>query len=316
MPYIQSKQFEPWRHTLKRLLDKASNPTPVYTLEGAIWLGRGMCSQVYGFGPYALKIYQKGHGLDVQPLMIAEIETYLAIAASKPAASPRYYDHQMQPAGSGGAMLGWLLMDALPGRNLSPEELAKLPAGLIDEWSQTLIQATIDYETCIAAIEPLPFWNSTYADVRLRKISDWHREGRAGADEFDTAQWLCQIIATQTQRKKYLHGDFNHPNIMTHFGGRPGEAFSIGLIDPIISFDAPEANWRHFTIEPELAERLAAEYARNTGDPFNPVLVFAIGALTHLFIGLVVRPVDSHEAVRRANALVVCLERLERLGHN
>lgn len=275
-------------------------------------LGSGFCATVYGFGTYALKLYQPNKvGLPVPLLMRREIDTYRSLRSSGLAAMPSYFDHHEVPAGRDQHVCGWLLMSAAPGRTFDLTEVNALGAGSRERWICALVERAVELEDALASsAAPSSDWQENYADVRVRRITELHRAGRVHGSDLTMSEELDKIIKSEGGVRRYIHGDFNPPNLVTNIETDGSGRIDVKLIDPLINFDDAEANWRHFTMIPELAEELARAYADIRGSAANLKLLYALGALTHLFMSIVLQHSDAAEAAKRRRALEVCLERL------
>lgn len=310
--YIDTAAFAAHRADLDLLAHqhREAGSAPPQTPAGTTILGRGLCSVVYGLGAHALKVYvPNATGLAVAPLMRREIDTYRRLATSAPRGMPRHLDDQTEEATP--TYCGWLLMTSAPGRTLSPEEVSALPPDALTTWTRGLVAAAIEVEDALERAVPAPEWRDDYASVRLIRIRQLAREGIVPAGDLAIAERLAGLIAQRTKARRLLHGDLNPPNILTDMQGAPGAGVVISLVDPLINFDAPEANWRHFTAVAPLAIDLAEEYARQRNVLPAIDLLFAIGALTHLFMSIVLRGTDTREAERRKHCLRTCLALLE-----
>jgi fructosamine-3-kinase len=172
---------------------------------------------------------------------------------------------------------------------------------------RAFVAEAIKIETCIGAVEPLDTWKRNYADNRISRIEDLAKqENRVSSSDIETMKYIAAIIKAEPGIRIYIHGDFNPPNIMTEFKQSGAKLTSVKFIDPSIANDHPEANWRHFTLIPRLAEELAAEYSLRSHHPTNMRLLYAIGALTHLYMGIA----NPQDAELRRRGLSLCLSKL------
>jgi hypothetical protein len=121
-------------------------------------------------------------------------------------------------------------------------------------------------------------------------------------------RYLLDVIHRSQVSRRYLHGDFNPPNIIADI---ESGSMKITLIDPLITKDPPEANWRFFTEDPPLAEHLALEYGSKHGQQPDAQTMYAIGALTHLFLSITRANVDPNYAFSRRSALDTCIAKLQ-----
>lgn len=277
--------------------------------DGAVLIGQGQCSDVWGIGDLAVKLFRVNvRGLDVPTLMANEIATYNAIAA-RPSPLPLLHDHGVLANGTDdGAACGFAVLERLPGRALGFDDLKALSDGERGRFVAAFVPQAIAMETALKACQPLSSWERSYADLRLERLAQLARTTElVSTADLVTARHLGQVIDELGGPRRFIHGDFNPPNILVQ---AQGGMLSVRFVDPLINRDVPEANWRHFTLVPNLAEDLAQAYALASGTAVNLRLVHAIGALTHLYMAVLLKGTDvPGEALRRL-ALGVCLARL------
>ena len=275
---------------------------------GAVLLGRGLYADAWDLGAEVLKIFRfDSAGLSVFQRMRDEIGTIIAMEATGLSPLPRLLGHGVvAEAGPDGALCGWALMVRAPGKPLSLAEIMALPAAALEAWKDELVRQAMALEACLDAAAPLECWEESYAGIRLRRIGELAGEGRVGAADLALAERLAGWIADHAEGGRYIHGDFNPPNIIFDPDGPGPDRLSV--IDPFVTRDPPEAHWRHFTLVPGFAEDLAARYAAQCGHPSDPLKIAAIGAMTHLYTALVTR--DAAVARTRRDGLSRCLSAL------
>lgn len=304
MPVLQNQD---WSAILNELRDFSQPPMKAQTASGAVLLGQGQTADVWGIGPYALKMYRLRRAVPVRELMNREIDTYQRLATRGA--------HLLMPTFFGSGIFddetseygacGWALLGRLPGAPLSFDELRELEPKHKRRWIKDFVRKSLLLEEDLGRAEAGPHWHSDYASVRLQWLMARAAAcGDVAAPDFELAKELCGQIAAMTVRRKFIHGDFNPQNIMSDFSASDDEVIS--FIDPLINFDAPEANFRHLTALPELAEECAFAYAGQSSKPLNLRLLYAIGAMTHLYMGIA----DSPQKNTRKEALDRCLSRL------
>ena len=240
--------------------------------------------------------------------MTAEITTYERLGLTEDTGLPRLYAHgQFDNPAEEASACGWAVYSRIFGealsfailKNLTPDERARFVHDVVGE--------AISLETRLNAVEPLPSWNDNYSDVRIKRLRKWRDEnGKISITDLALAEEVNAFIQRERKTWRYIHGDFNPPNIMADFARMAWAGSIVKFVDPMISYDAPESNWRHLTLFPDLAEAIAHEYSRRTNTPTNHRLMYAIGAFTHLYNALA----EPQQAAFRQPALIRCLEKV------
>ena len=270
---------------------------------GAVLLGRGLYADAWDLGGEVLKIFRfDSAGLSVFQRMRDEIGTIIAMEATGISPMPRLLGHGvLAEAGADGSLCGWALLERAAGAPLSLAEIVALPGAALEAWKNALVDQAVALEACLDAAVPLACWEESYAGIRLRRLDELARDGRVGAADAALARELAGWIGEHARGSRFVHGDFNPPNIV-YWAGR------LVVIDPFVTRDPPEANWRHFTLVPGLAEDLAARYAARTGYVADGRMIAAVGAMTHLYTALVSR--DTSVMRVRRDGLARCLSEL------
>lgn len=282
----------------------------------AVVLGNGQTSDVWGIENQALKLYRLRTGLPVIGYMTAEIETYRLLASISDNGLPEFYGSgEIVHNGMDAQACGWALFALVKGHPLGYAELAALEPKVMERWVHDVAFEAAKMEACLAKVaaqQAVPeAWNHNYADTRIPRLIDWERnspEKGVAASDVALAEKLGELIIAEQKTSSiiYIHGDFNPPNIVTDLSDT-GKAGSIArFVDPLIALEPTEANWRHQTFLPELADGLAAQYDKTMGHYTNHRLMYAIGALTHLYIAIAI----PEQGPIRRQALQRCLTKI------
>lgn len=199
---------------------------------------------------------------------------------------------------------GWARFSRVYGRPLSFDDLTLLSLSDRAIWVQCVVSEAIAIEHALEGVAPVTDWLQDYASVRMRRIENM--VGRQNITNIDTSLFarIANVIERDTSFHRFLHGDLNPLNIITDLSQDICRRSTVRFVDPAISFDAPEANWRHLTLIPGLAESLSREYDRQVGYQTNHKLMYTIGAMTHLYMSLV----EPDRAATRVEAAKRCLE--------
>ncbi|MDD4617275.1 MAG: hypothetical protein PHW76_09260, partial [Alphaproteobacteria bacterium] len=146
-------------------------------------------------------------------------------------------------------------------------------------------------------------WNNGYAESRLRFI---HNDiPCATEDSRAIASNLAESIQATPSKKQYGHGDVHLGNMLTE---QTDTKVSVHLLDPMVKLDPAEATFRHLTINPYIAGAVIEEYERQKNVELNGKLVYAYGALTHLY-NCLLAPNDPRTEQRQV-ALKHCLSEI------
>ena len=301
-----------WDVVLAELITRPRPPAATTTPSGAVLLGTGRTADVWGLGPYAIKIFRHRRGLSIPSNITSEISTYVHLQHFESSGLPQLYAYGWldTPALDPNAC-GWAIFARIAGHALTFDVLEHLNADRNNRLVSDVVGKALTLEARLKTVTPLPDWNRNYSDSRVVRLQKWSRSpGIVSSSDAALATEIGTIIQAERTTLTYIHGDFNPPNIMADFS-RITEAHSIvTFIDPMISYDAPELNWRHFTLRPALADALAYEYSKRTNLPMNDRLMYSIGALTHLYNAIFY----PEQAAFRRPAIARCLERVG-LGH-
>ncbi len=277
---------------------------------GSALLGQGESSDVWGIKNYALKLYRiNTSGLDVRFLMDREIDTYNRLDKTNisPLSALHYYEKR-NVEDIDGEICGFAIFDKFRGTPLTINEIIELSNITQKLWINSLIRETILIEKALSQCEPALSWDNSYAALRIATIKKWSQERKLISDsDLNVALDIMHFIESQVTSKIYIHGDFNLPNIIVDLNRLDQNGLAICLIDPLISKDPPEANWRHFTMAPNVALKLADEYQTQRNVTFNEKLMFAIGALTYLYMANLLYKRNRHEALKRRSYFENCL---------
>jgi hypothetical protein len=303
--------FKNWDAVLAELVARPRPDAGAVAPSGAILLGKGQCSDVWGaWKDYALKLFRHRRGIPVANYyMTGEIATYEKLGSVRNSGLPRLYEHaNIEGKEVDAAPCGWALYSRVPGKPLTYDDLKGLDADTRKRWVHDVVKETVNIERCLNNVsDPLPAWENNYMGVRVPLLEARYQQGKISTKDRDLAIRLRDRIEYETSGNiKYLHGDFNPPNVIADLTGVDREGSIVKFVDPLISHEAPEANWRHFTLMPNLADGLATEYDRQTGTTTNEHLMYAIGAATHLYMSIAD---PAQAAIRRPAALDKCLLR-------
>ncbi len=289
------------------LAEASAAPRPAIGTElasGATLLGKGRTADVWALGDCAVKLFRHRSGIDVPGMIAAEIATYGRIPANG-VVMPRLLEHGIiESEPSDPNICGWAIFSRLKGEPLSFDRMhAILQRNSL--FVEAMVSQTLLVETWLNNGDPLAAWHHNFVQARVVRLQVWRQEGR-GVEDADVilASRIHSFIKAQGGEQRFIHGDFNPPNILVTQAD-DSEQPAIGFVDPMISFDTPESNWRHFTAVPELADALLAEYGARTGSRGNMRLMYAMGAFTQLYNAI---STPSQSRFRR-QALRSCLER-------
>lgn len=278
---------------------------------------------------YALKLFRINQRTNVPHLMEGELQAYDLLAESEHSALPHMpYHGLIAEATNPTDPCGWALMEFVPGRPLSLDQVAGLKANdptKYSRWTHDVVGEFVKIESALGDLErrlesqngQIPkSWERQYMDSRLPKLREWKEIGTVTPEHLAAGEALKAIIDALTEEsaacgspksgRQLIHGDGNFGNIVTNVAGINQRESIAKLIDPLISREAVEANFRHFTAIPEIASDLAAEYQHQTGHVMNERLLFAIGAATHLYMAYA----DPSQREMRLKALEICLGRV------
>jgi hypothetical protein len=309
MTAIGSDILQQWQTVLAEIVARPRPPPQTTTASGAVLLGKGLTADVWGFSHYAIKLFRHRYGISVPDSMAREIATYERLESSgKAGGLPRLYEYGLIDGPHADPnVYGWAKFSRVPGHPLSYDELSNLTTAARALWVQGVVSEAVKMETALGEVQPLPSWHDDYTTVRIKLIRKRaETPGQISSDDLTLADELGSIIASMTISRKFIHGDFNPPNIIADISRIDSQSCTITFVDPLINYDAPEANWRQLTLLPELSDALAAEYTRQTGFQINNGLMYAIGAMTHLYMAIV----EPENAEIRRLALVRCVERI------
>ncbi len=297
-----------WQVLLAELIARPRPALGTVTPSGAVLLGKGRTADVWGFRDFAIKLFRHREGIAVPKIMPGEIETYERLSSCGESGLPRLFAHgAIDAKPEDGNACGWAKYSRLPGQPLTFDELEALAPVERARWVCDLVTETINIESSLSAVEPLPSWRANYSDVRTARLKTWGREsGAISVEDLALTAKLSALIQGERNTRIYIHGDFNPPNIVADFERMVTTGSIVKFVDPMISYDAPESNWRHFTWLPELAEALAREYGKRAGAPSNHRLMYAIGAFTHLYNAIA----EPQQAAFRRRALARCLDKI------
>jgi hypothetical protein len=305
MTAIGSDIGQQWQIVLAEIVARPRPSSQTTTASGAVLLGKGQTADVWGFRRYAIKLFRHRYGISVPDSMTHEIATYERLESSgKGGGLPRLYEYGLidEPHADPN-VYGWAKFSRVPGRPLSYDELSNLTTAERARWVQDVVAEAVNMETALSEVEPLPSWCDDYATVRIK----WIRKraeipGQISNADIALADKLGSFIASKTVSRKFIHGDFNPPNIIADLSDIDSVGSTIKVVDPLINYDTPEANWRQFTFLPDISDALAAEYTRQTNFNINSSLMYAIGAMTHLYRAIA----DPENAAIRRVALDRC----------
>ena len=257
-----------WSDILGEIIARPRPPLATTTPLGAVLLGKGFTSNVWKINEFAVKLFRHRHGLNVPEGMHRELTTYERLSYStQPSGLPQLFDHGLldEPAIEPNAC-GWAQYSLVQGRPLSFDELTSLNEEKRDRWIHDVVLEAINIETSLSQVEPPQNWHNDYASVqfdRIRKLAD--TPGRITPEQLELAANLHSLISELTVARKFIHGDFNPPNVIANLDDFTSSTSIIKFVDPLINLDAPEANWRHFTAIPLLSDTLLTEYEQQTG---------------------------------------------------
>lgn len=269
-------------------------------IPGMKLIGQGTTGKIWDIGnSFVFKVFYIGPqgSLPIPKQMEVEIITYAAVqkyTTDMSSPLPRIYSSQSFPeAQKQGQACGWAVLSKMPGKNLTFKEVEKLPDADRKNWISGFIDNVIRIEEALAKVpNPPEYWGQSYTASRFEQIRNNMPD--VTKSELKTADAIEQIIkSTRTQKPRYLHGDLNARNILT-------DTVGVQILDPLVSHDLPEANWRFMPAD--LAKACAKEYEKRTGYQSNPKIMSAFVAATALFNYIRDKDgPDSHGHLERLN---------------
>lgn len=297
-----------WRITLAEIIALPQPRHSTMTQSGAILLGSGQTADVWGLGEYAIKLFRHRNGASTLKSMMVEVETYKQLGFTKRSGIlPRLFSYGFTDLPSVALNpCGWAVYSRIPGVALSLNQINLLASDQKSYWIHHLVAQTLRLERELSLCGPLPSWRRDYASTRLERMTYMARKtGSISAMDLSLASELHYFIVKHSKVRKFIHGDFNLPNIITDLSSHDPDHGRVRFVDPHVDYDAPEANWRHFTQTPNLAELLAAEYGEQAGFALDYRLMYAIGAMSHLYIAIL----NTEDASSRRKALDNCMRK-------
>ena len=300
-----------WSNAVEALLavDVANKKTP--PTEDLVYLGGGLYGSVFGLDDLAIKIFRLRDGFPDGPnVMYREISTYKYLSQHKVTVLPHLFAHDILGVATAvGEITGWAVYSRVSGKTWSALQIESLPQPQVESWAKSVGQSIADFESELGKVPPLLFWNQA-SQVRAR-LSYIHDHAQRPED-FRIAGFLEAKLEVAARRSfVYTHGDLQPNNIMIN--GLEDGSPSAKLIDPVVAFEDPASNFRHYVHHQKIGGPLIDAYEKSTGKTVNLDLAFAFGAITQLR-NLVAAELperqDSDEAERRRNALARCMANL------